>query len=250
MKFIYRWWQKYARQLVFGLISILLAWLIYHTQGALISETLYHLSPSWLSSPEIDRKALYEQRSIEELNNQIIALETQNQNLKKIVQYQEKSSDSLITARVIGRSADAWWQIVTIDVGSSKGVKPNHVVMSVGGLVGKIIEVTPNTSRVLLISDYNSRVGATVVRKGYQGFIKGQGTSVGLMEFYAKVGDVKQGDVVTTSNISSIFPADIPIGKVVSIDLNKSPAPEAQIEFTAPIDFLDWVMVDLTKKSS
>jgi rod shape-determining protein MreC len=250
VKFIYRWWQKYGSQLVFGLISIFMAWLVYYTQGTLISEMLYRLSPSWLLYPQIDRQALYEQRTIAELSNKIVALETQNQNLKKIVKYQEKSPNSLIPARVIGRSADAWWQIVTIDIGDNKGIKPNHVVMSVGGLVGRVINVTPNTSRVLLISDYNSRVGATVVRKGYQGFIKGQGTSIGLMEFYAKVADVKIGDVVTTSNISSIFPPDIPIGKVTSIDLNKSPAPSAKIEFTAPIDFLDWVVVDLTEKPS
>lgn len=250
MKFIYRWWQKFGSQLLWGLISLFVAWLVYYNQGALISEMLYGISSSWGFFPQIDRQALYEERTIQELSNKIVALENQNQNLKKILQYQEKSPDSLIPARVIGRSADAWWKIITIDVGTNKGIKPNHVVMSVGGLVGKVMDVTPNTSRVLLISDYNSRVGATIVRKGYQGFIKGQGSHIGLMEFYAKVGDVKIGDVVTTSNISSIFPPDVPIGKVISINLNKSPAPEAQIEFTAPIDFLDWVVVDLTEKPS
>lgn len=250
MKFLYRWWQKYGIQLVFGVASVLVALQVYYSQGAFISETLYHLSPSWLSYPQIDRQALYEQRTIQELSNKIVALENQNQNLKKIVKYIEKSPDPLIPARVIGRSPDAWWQVLTIDVGSNKGIKTNHVVMSVGGLVGRITEVSANTSRVLLVSDYNSRVGATLSRTGYQGFIKGQGTSIGLMEFYAKVGDVKIGDVVTTSNISSIFPPDIPIGKVTTIDLNKSPAPSASIEFTAPVDFLDWVVVDLTEKQS
>ncbi len=230
-------------------MSILVALQVYYSQGAFISETLYHLSPSWLSNPQIDRQGLYEQPAIQELSNKIVALEAQNQSLKKIVKYVEKSPHPLITARVIGRSPDAWWQVITIDVGSNKGIKINHVVMSVGGLVGKITEVSPNTSRVLLVSDYNSRVGATLSRTGYQGFIKGQGTQMGLMEFYAKVRDVKIGDVVTTSNISSIFPPDIPIGKVTTIDLNKSPAPEAQIEFTAPVDFLDWVVVDLAEKS-
>lgn len=250
MKFLYRWWQKYGIPLVLGLISILVALQIYYSQGALISETLYRLSPSRLWNSQIDHQALYEQRTIEELSNKIITLETQNQNLKKIIKYVETSTNPLIPARVIGRSPDAWWKVITIDVGSNKGVKVNHGVMSIGGLVGKVTQVTPNTSRVLLISDYNSRVGATLTRKGYQGFIKGQGTSIGLMEFYAKVGDVKIGDVVTTSNISTIFPPDIPIGKVSDINLNKSPAPEAQIEFTAPLDFLDWVVVDLAEKST
>ena len=250
MKFLYRWWQKYGIQLFFGVVSILVALQIYYSQGAFISESLYRLSSSWLSNSQIDRQALYEQRTIQELSNKIVALETQNQNLKKVVKYIEKSPASLIPARVIGRSPDAWWKVITIDVGSNKGIETSHVVMSVGGLVGRVTEVSSNTSRVLLISDYNSRVGATLSRSGYQGFIKGQGTSIGLMEFYAKVGNVKIGDVVTTSNISSIFPPDIPIGKVTAINLNKSPAPEAQIEFTAPVDFLDWVVVDLAEKST
>ncbi|MBL1210950.1 rod shape-determining protein MreC [Geminocystis sp. GBBB08] len=249
MKFLYRWWQKYGIQLVLGLVSILIALQIYYSNGAFISETLYRLSPSWLSNPQVDRQALYEQRTIQELTNKIVALETQNQNLKKIVKYTEKSSDPLIPARVIGRSPDGWWQVITLDIGSNKGITTNNVVMSIGGLVGRVTEVNNNTSRVLLISDYNSRVGATLTRTGYQGFIKGQGTQIGLMEFYAKVNDVKIGDVVTTSNVSSIFPPDIPIGKITAIDLNKSPAPEAQLEFTAPIDFLDWVVVDLAEKS-
>jgi rod shape-determining protein MreC len=249
LKFLYRWWQKYGNQLFWGIFSILVAWQIYLTQGSFISETLYHIYPSWLFNPQIDREALYQQSTIQELSNKIVILETQNQNLKKIANYIDKSSSKLVPARIIGRSPDAWWQVITIDIGSNKGIKPNLVVMSVGGLVGRVTDVTPNTSRVLLISDYNSRVGATLTRTGYQGFIKGQSTHIGLMEFYAKVGDVKIGDVVKTSNISTIFPPDIPIGKVIAIDINKSPAPEAQIEFTAPIDFLDWVMVDLVEKS-
>jgi rod shape-determining protein MreC len=75
------------------------------------------------------------------------------------------------------------------------------------------------------------------------GFIKANSSQTAIMVFYAKVYDVKIGDLVTTSSVSTIFPGGIPIGKVVSIDLNKSPAPEAIIQFTAPIDFLEWVMV-------
>lgn len=249
MKYFYRWWQKYGIQIFWGLISLILTWFIYSHQGFLFNELLYRLSPPWLSSPSFDRQALYEQKTIQELSNKIEALERENQKLKNITKYQEKSSAQLIPARVIGRSPDAWWQIITIDVGSNDGVKKNQAVMSVGGLVGKILEVTNNTSRVLLISDYNSRVGAFLPRTGYQGFVKGQSTPIGLMEFYAKVADVKVGDVVTTSNLSSIFPPDIPIGKIVAIDPNKSPAPEAEVEFTAPVDFLDWVLVDLSSKS-
>jgi len=242
---IYRWWQKYGTQLTWGGISLLIALLIYHSQGALINEILYRLSQSWLSQPQIDRQALYRDRTIKELTNTIAELQAQNQELKKLLNYTQKSPEKLLPAKVIGRSPDAWWQIVTINVGKNQGVKTDDIVMGVGGLVGRIMETTANTSRVLLISDYNSRVGATISRTRYQGFIKGQSSQIGILEFYAKVTDVKIGDVVTTSSLSTIFPPSIPIGKIVGLDLTKTPAPQAEIEFTAPVNFLEWVVVSI-----
>lgn len=248
MNFISRWWRKYSTQLIWGGISLLLALLIYHTQGSLINEILYRLSQSWSSQPQIDRQALYRDRTIEELTNTIIELQNQNQELKKLLNYTEKSRQKLLPARVIGRSADAWWQIVTINIGRNQGVKKDDVVLGIGGLVGRVMNVTPNTSRVLLISDYTSRVGATISRTRYQGFLKGQSSQVGILEFYDKVTDVKIGDVVTTSSLSTIFPPSIPIGRIITVDLNKSPAPQAEVEFTAPINFLEWLVVSIENK--
>ena len=249
MNFISRWWKKYGLQIIWGGVSIFVALIVYHSQGALINEILYHFSQLWLSQPQIDRQALYENSTIEELTTKIIELQAQNQELKKILGYIENSSPQLLPAKVIGRSADGWWQIITINIGENKRIKKDDVVMGIGGLVGRIIAVTPHTSRVLLISDYNSRVGATLSRTRDQGFIKGQSSQVGVLEFLAKVGDVKVGDVVTTSSLSTIFPPGIPIGKIVAVDLNKSPAPQAEVKFTAPINFLEWVVVSRKNNS-
>ncbi|WP_341740202.1 rod shape-determining protein MreC, partial [Microcoleus sp. CAWBG640] len=57
------------------------------------------------------------------------------------------------------------------------------------------------------------------------------------------VPNVKPGDVVSTSSFSQLFPASLPVGKVVSVDMNKTPAPEATIEFSAPINSLEWAVV-------
>nr|WP_206688499.1 rod shape-determining protein MreC [Cyanobacterium stanieri] len=223
--------------------ALAIAFIIYKTQGALINEMLYRASSIFRYDISVEQEKLYGDRTIQQLENQINQLEIQNQQLREILDYQNQNPGNTVTARIIGRSPDSWWQIVTIDAGANQGITENNPVIAIGGLVGRITQVTPNTSRVLLISDYNSRVGATLNRTGYQGFIKGQSTQIGIMEFYDKVTDVQEGDFITTSNLSTLFPPDIPIGKVVSINLNRSPAPEAQVEFTAPIDFLNWVMV-------
>ena len=54
---------------------------------------------------------------------------------------------------------------------------------------------------------------------------------------------MKVGDVVVTSSYSQLFPKDIVIGRIVDLDLNKSPAPEVIVELTAPLDILEWVEV-------
>lgn len=243
VKSIRRWWHKNGSQLIWGAVTGALALLVYYTQGAVINEILYQVSRPFNYNLTIEKERLYQDRTIQQLLNEIEQLKTTNQELQNLINYQGKNNQNFVTARVIGRNPDGWWQIITLDKGENIGVKVDSVVISVGGLVGKVIQVTPNTSRVLLISDYDSRVGANTSRTGYQGFIKGQSSQIGMMEFYAKVTDVDMGDLVTTSNLSSIFPPDIPIGKVSALHLNKSPAPEVEIEFTSPLAFLDWVMV-------
>ena len=63
------------------------------------------------------------------------------------------------------------------------------------------------------------------------------------MEFFENVPNVKPGDVVSTSSYSQLFPPGLPVGKVVSVDMNKTPAPEAVVEFSAPMNSLEWAVV-------
>jgi rod shape-determining protein MreC len=243
MATVRHWWQKNRLQVILGLFSLAIAWLIFQTKGAVILEIFSSLTRNLQPYSENERKAILGNSLFQELENQISELEAQNEQLKKLLQYKQTTKINFITAPVIGRSPDEWWKVITIGAGSNQGVNKDDTVAGIGGLVGRIVEVTPHTSRVLLISDPSSRVGATITRTRYMGFIKANSSQTAIMVFYAKVYDVKIGDLVTTSSVSTIFPGGIPIGKVVSIDLNKSPAPEAIIQFTAPIDFLEWVMV-------
>jgi rod shape-determining protein MreC len=245
MALVRRWWQKHGLPLIFTVSSVSLAWLIYQSRGAAMLELFYVFTRYLHPHPQIDRQALNRDRTVQELDIRLTELETQNEQLKQLLGYVKAQKEAVIPAPIIGRSPDAWWQLVTIGVGSKRGVKEDDAVTAIGGLVGRVVEVTPHTSRVLLISDSSRGVGATISRTRYMGVIRGKSSQTAVMEFYAKVSDVKVGDVVTTSAISSIFPPKIPIGKVVSVNLNKSPAPEATIEFTAPIDFLEWVVVHI-----
>ncbi len=121
------------------------------------------------------------------------------------------------------------------------------MVMAPGGVVGRVSKVSPNASVVILLSDAYNQVGVTVSRTRATGFIKGQtgenASSQVIMAFFDKNVDVRKGDTVVTSAFSKKFPAGLPVGRVESVDMNKSPAPEAIIQLTAPIASLEWAAV-------
>ncbi len=246
MYIIRRWWERHALPLVLVSLALGTAWTIRQTQGGAIFE-IYQLitSPLELSSTKAERLS---DAKMLELQARLVELESQNQKLKQLLGYvksapQAAEQGRAIASPVVGRSADHWWQQITLGRGSNAGIEVGFIVSAPGGLVGRIISVTPNTSRVLLISDRTSSVGVTISRSRHMGFLRGQSASLAVMQFFDKVPDVRRGDIVATSPYSQIFPSGLPVGRVESINLSKSPAPEAVISLSAPMPYLEWVIV-------
>ncbi|MEL6814835.1 MAG: rod shape-determining protein MreC, partial [Cyanobacteria bacterium J06598_3] len=174
----------------------------------------------------------------------VVELENQNQRLRELIDYEKDSElDTTTLAAIIGRSADHWWQQITVNKGSRANVKEGDVVTGAGGLVGRVTNVTPNTARILLLSDPTSQIGVKVSRSRSTGYLQGQAGTQATLQFFEKVPDVKPGDVIVTSSFSRLFPQDVPIGRVASIDLGTSPAPEALIQLSVPISNLEWVSI-------
>ncbi len=224
-----------------GGLSLSAAWLIHQTQGAVLIETYQFITrPFQLGQPKEER--LINARVLE-LQQRLVELESQNQKLKELLDYSQTQKSKGIVAPIMWRSPDHWWQQITLRRGSQDGIKVNSVVAGPGGLVGRVTQVTPNTSRVLLISDPTSKVGAVISRSRSMGFMRGQGSNRVVLQFFDKVPDVRRGDAVATSPVSQLFPPGLPLGRVESVNLYKSPAPEAVIELTAPVNALEWVIV-------
>ncbi|MBM0743858.1 rod shape-determining protein MreC [Phormidium sp. CLA17] len=236
-----RWWDRHRLQIILTSLSLGSAVFLRQTEGAVLYEAYRLLTFPF--QPNLERKAALDNAQVQELEQRLTELESQNQQLRSLVGYISETKKSQITAPVVGRSADHWWQHLILGRGTQGGVQPGSIVMAPGGVVGRVVSATSNTSRVLLLSDPSSRVGATVSRSRNMGYVRGQTSNRAIMEFFDKVPDVRQGDVITTSALSKLFPAGLPIGRVQSVNLNKSPAPEAIIELSTPISFLEWAVV-------
>jgi len=199
-----------------------------------------------ITRPLVDssaKQAAVTNAQILELQERLVEIESQNQVLRNLVGITSTSKSVGVIAPVIGRSPDQWWHQILLGRGQAVGILENSIVMSQGGLVGRVIQVGSTTSRVLLLSDPASRVGVVVSRSRAMGFLRGQGSNRALLTFFEKVPDVRPGDVISTSTYSQLFPGSLPIGQVESIDYTKSPAPEAVIALTAPVNYLEWVTV-------
>jgi rod shape-determining protein MreC len=234
-------WNRYAVRAGLVTLAIATAWGMRQTDGALVYE-MYR----WVTSPlqpGASRQEILAGSYTQELQQRLVELEVQNRELQDMVGTAPAETGNTILAAVIGRSAGDWWQQVVISRGSRDGVREGYIVTGPGGLIGRVIAVSPSSSRVLLVSDATSRVGARISRSRATGYVRGQTGQQVIMEFFDKMPDVREGDVVVTSAYSQLFPADMPIGRVVDLDLGKSPAPEVTIELSAPLSVLEWVRV-------
>ncbi|NJM58450.1 MAG: rod shape-determining protein MreC [Synechococcales cyanobacterium RU_4_20] len=240
-----QWWNQYWTKFVLVGAVVGAAWGLSQTQGAVLEETYFYLTrplqfrtrrpPDWLSSSQVL-----------ELQERLLEAEAQNATLNDLLSTIEdrgKKGEILIPAPIIGRSADQWWQQIRLGRGQRHGIERGAAVTGAGGLVGYVVQSTPNTSKVLLISDPSSSVGAMVVRTRAQGYVRGKATDQVEMSFFDKDPGVKAGDVVVTSASSTLFLPGIPIGIVKEVQPNASPVPKAVIQLNAPIGRLEWVTV-------
>ena len=236
-----RWWDKNALKLLGCGTIVGGTYLLLQTQNALVFEVYNALSQPFQSqSRQVD---YLKTARVEQLQNELEELKHQNQQLKQLVNFSAAVPTKGVLAPIVLHSADNWWQQVVIGRGSVDGIAINHIVVGTGGVVGRVVSVSPHTSRVLLVSDPNSRMGVAVSRTRNMGILQGTRTNQAVLQFFDKRPTVKKGDVVVTSAVSQLFPTGLAVGRVIEINLNKSPAPEAIVEFTAPMSALEWVTV-------
>jgi rod shape-determining protein MreC len=133
-----------------------------------------------------------------------------------------------VTARVIARSASAWYSSVKIDKGTSDGIRVDQPVIAAGGLAGRIARVTDGTAEVKLITDGSSGVSAQVMPNGAHGTVTPEVGNPGqlVLDFLEKGRRVTDGTTVVTSGststrLESLFPRGIPIGRVIGVDSNE-----------------------------
>ena len=148
-------------------------------------------------------------------------LDSENKRLKKILDDITYSSD-LVMAKVLIDKQSPFLKSIIINKGSNNDLKKGMAVLSDNYLIGKIVEVNYATSRVLLLSDLNSRIPVTIEPGSIQSILSGDGKNGGFIQYIKDNTIIEQNSLVYTSGTGGLFKPGIPIGKIDFINNKKN----------------------------
>jgi rod shape-determining protein MreC len=152
---------------------------------------------------------------LENENRQLRRYMTENYRLRRMLQLEPKLPQKHLTAEVIAGSPTNWVYSALLNRGREHGVSVGDVVIAYEGLVGQVVRVANKSSIALFIVDRRCNVGVRVKRNGAIGFIKGDGDGECNIVLLTANADLKVGDEVVTSGLGGVYPAGIPVGKVI-----------------------------------
>ena len=177
------------------------------------------------------------------LNWQHVARElaAENTQLKALLNMAAPPAQTFMTARVVADAGGAFVRSVLINAGVRDGIKKGEVAITGDGLVGRVITVGERSSRVLLLTDLNSRIPVELENTREQAVLAGDNTDLPQLVHLAERVPVTVGDRVVTSGRAGAFPPGLPVGVVTSVneaDIRVQPyIAWSRLEFVRVVDF-------------
>jgi rod shape-determining protein MreC len=124
----------------------------------------------------------------------------------------------VLIAQLLAVDTDPFVNQVVLDKGLHDGVFIGQPVLDANGVLGKVIQLGPWTSRVLLVNDNHSGVPVQITRNGIRAIAMGDSYSGKLkLVNIPQTVDVIAGDMLVTSGLGENFPAGYPVGQVLSV---------------------------------
>ena len=169
-----------------------------------------------------------------ELDNEYLKFE--NERLRKIIDEYIINTDELV-AKVLLDKESPFLRSIILNKGSKDKIKIGMAVLDGPYLVGKVVEVNYATSRVLLISDLNSKIPVILEPGDIQSIMSGSGKNKGQIQYFKTENTLNEKKIVFTSGSGGIFKSGIPIGEINSGEEIKFFSDLSQLTFVKVVSF-------------
>ena len=184
---------------------------------------------------EINKSELKKLRAKNLLNKFIVS---ENQRLKSVFDDYQVKSDTIF-AKVLSDKGSPFLKSIIVNKGSKHGLNLGMIAMDGEYLVGKVVEVNYLSSRVLLLSDLNSKIPVIVEPTEIFAILSGTGKDHGVIQYSKKNEEIQNKSIIYTSGAGSLFKAGIPIGRINTNYLSE----EKKVEFFADFSQLRFVKI-------
>jgi len=202
---------------------------------------------SYISNEVTNHFRLYKehselQKNYKNLKNSISKsefLELENIQLRKLIDEQTSSSSNYTSSRVMLDKQSPYLNSFIINSGSNKGIKNGMAVLDGKNFIGRIVDVNYFSSRVLLVTDLNSKIPVITEPSGNHAILSGHNNRAITLDYLPEKNSISNGDKVYTSGKEGIFSPGIPIGEV-KIKLN-----EVNVSLFSELTQVTFVNIDL-----
>ena len=163
-------------------------------------------------------------------------LQSENERLRKLIDEYIINSDELV-AKVLLDKNSPFLKSLIVNKGSKDNLKIGMAVLDGPYLIGKIVEVNYATSRVLLISDLNSKIPVILEPGDIQSIMTGTGKNFGKIQHFEKEYNFSQKKLIYTSGAGGVFKSGIPIGEFIDEDKIEFFSDLSQLTFVKLVSF-------------
>ena len=183
----------------------------------------------FLYNDYLETKAELKKIKSERIENNYIIEE--NKRLKKIVDDYLVDTNEIV-AKILIDKKSPFLRSIIINKGSKNNVKLGMAALDETFLVGKVVEVNYLTSRVLLLSDLNSKIPVTIEPGDYQSILSGTGRANGILQYLKEDYEIQEDNLIYTSGSGGVFKSGIPVGKIKLENENNLKTVEFFSDFT------------------
>lgn len=190
-------------------------------------------------------------RKVAQLTSENLMLRRSHNDLarmRSLLWYSQELAMPTMLAQVVMLDNSSRFKSMILDRGSEAGVEINDVVVNPDGLVGRVVLTTRDLSKVQLITDVNSSVGALLERTRRQGTVSGDGRGILELNNMPNLSDVVSGDTIMSAGIDGIYPKGIPIARVWKVQEGKGLFKTVTAVPTVDFSRLEEVLIIRTKK--
>ena len=165
---------------------------------------------------------LAENKKLTQWYHTALTLQSENDQLRALLNYKTAPHHRYISSFVIADTGQNFVKSLVVPVGEFDGAQRGQAVVTQDGLVGRLVEVGANASRVLLLSDVNSRVPVLIEALGTHAILAGTNGDHPVISHLPPGTELKAGQRIVTSGHGGVLPRSIPVG-VVHLDESGTP---------------------------